>query len=159
MGIYTPKQCQLAEHKANLKLNSNTAQQTNKGPAIRLRSLLHNITEDLRTVTGENQLRPILANKRGPNIGDKITKNKELCSEDRLSDLQILFSSEMQQHQNQKCNTKRCKSCCLFVESSTFVEAGGFSHVLPRNLTCKSRNIVYIFQCKLCHNSRGQTHG
>ena len=167
---YTPKQCQLAEHKANLKLNSNTAQQTNKGPAIilstkyfsatkQLRSLLHNITEDLRTVTGENQLRPILANKRGPNIGDKITKNKELCSEDRLSDLQILFSSEMQQHQNQKCNTKRCKSCCLFVESSTFVEAGGFSHVLPRNLTCKSRNIVYIFQCKLCHNSRGSYVG
>ena len=112
----------------------------------------------MKIVTGDNKLQPILANKRGTNIGDKIIKNKELCNDTRLTDLQILFSTETRQ-QNQRCNARGCKSCRLFVDNPTSVEAGGYSHIIPSTVTCKSRNVIYLAQCQKCKSSQGSYVG
>ena len=160
---YSHKQLAIAESRAKAKFdNQNLDQRTipHNTPIIlstlyfinshKLRGLLHHLTDDMKLVTGDEHLKPILANKRGQNIGDRITRNKDFHTTPR---------SHHTGPVNQRCNSSRCLFCQLFTDTLTSAEAGGFSHTGPGNLNCKSRNTIYFAQCNLCKNSQGSYTG
>ena len=73
--------------------------------------------------------------KKNPSIGNKFVQNKS-CTEH----IQLL---------NQKCNATSCQQCPLVnTANSTMVNN---KHIpITRTLNCKSRNVVYLWQCILC---------
>ena len=155
---YTTQQLSVAETKAREKFNQeHSAQQQACSPIIlstlffkdahKLRSLLHNLTEDMKLATGDINLKPLLAIKKGPNIGEQVSKHRN-SSQPHNQDLST-----------QKCLSARCKSCILFTDNISEVEAGGFSHTGPGNVNCKSRNTIYLAQCSICRNSQGSYTG
>ena len=160
---YTKNQLSIAETKAKHKFeNSNTDQHIDTDKPIilstlyfkntdKLRDLLHNLSDDIIIVTGDDNVKPILANKRGNNVGDKITRNKDLCSSSAIT--------PRTRPQNQKCNARNCKSCQLISDTFAPVITSSYSHAVPETLNCKSRNVIYIAQCRLCTNSQGSNTG
>ena len=50
-----------------------------------------------------------------------------------------------------KCNKKRCKVCDILIEGKSFK----FKHIpiefeVKRNLTCTSKNVIYVMRCDKC---------
>ena len=69
-------------------------------------------------------------------IGNKLVQNKQLSTEHTL----LL---------NQKCNATNCQQCPL-VNTSNKVTVNDKRIPLAKTLNCKSRNVIYLWQCKLC---------
>ena len=159
---YNTKQLSIAETKAKHKFENNTpVQQTNTNTPLilttlyfknsyKLRKLLHNLSEDLKIVTGDENIKPILANKRGRNLGDQVTRNKDF--------IDVAFTTRTRPY-NQKWKTRGCKTCSLLSDTFIPVKTNSYTHVVPENLTCKSKNVIYFAQCKLCRNSQGSYTG
>ena len=118
--------------------------------SYKLRKLLHELTDDIKLVTGCNITKPILAHKRGKNIKDNITRNKDFARP------AVVNSS---QHDSQRCTTRGCKTCELLDEALSPAQTNSHCHKLPHNLTCKSKNVIYFAQCKLCKNVQGSYVG
>ena len=65
-----------------------------------------------------------------------MVKNKELCTK------QIELDT-------QKCNAQNCQQCPL-VNTSDDITINNMRVRKQKNLSCKSRNILYLWQCLLC---------
>ena len=59
-----------------------------------------------------------------------------------------LFSPKS--HFYSKCNVKTCTPCA-YANSSTFLKLNDFILPIMSNSNCKSKNILYIINCKLCN--------
>ena len=115
-----------------------------------LHNLLHQLTDDIRIVTGNSEINPILANKRGKNLKELVSgKNKFQNPPNANAPLSL----------NQKCNTPGCKTCCLIKDAMTPAKTANYSHKLPSGLNCKSNNIIYFAQCSQCMNVEGSYVG
>ena len=77
-----------------------------------------------------------MAIKKNPSIGSTVVKNKQLCN------LQI-------QLENQKCKAPNCQQCPL-VNTANQITVNNMSVRKQKNLNCKSRNVLYLWQCQLC---------
>ena len=49
-----------------------------------------------------------------------------------------------------KCGHKRCE-CCLRIEENSYFGRGEFEYPIFGRLDCKSKNIIYIIECRKCH--------
>ena len=115
-----------------------------------LRNLLHQLTDDIRIVTGNSEINPILENIRGKNLKELVSgKNKFQNPPNANAPLSL----------NQKCNTPGCKTCCLMKDAMTPAKTANYSHKLPSGLNCKSNNIIYFAQCSQCMNVEGSYVG
>ena len=74
--------------------------------------------------------------KNKPSIGSTLVQNK------RLSD-------ENQELQNQKCLAPNCQQCPL-VNTDNTITVNNQKIKLSRTLNCKSRNVIYLWQCQIC---------
>ena len=63
-------------------------------------------------------------------------KNKQLCS----------LQTELV---NQKCNAPNCQQCPL-VNTAKQITVNNIPVQKQKNLNCKSRNVLYLWQCQLC---------
>ena len=89
--------------------------------------------------------RVMFAIKKQGSIGNMMVQNK------RLSIKENIMTND------QKCNAPGCKQCPLVNEERRFV-INGTPLVIPRYFNCKSKNIVYLWNCKLCdENYFGRT--
>ena len=50
---------------------------------------------------------------------------------------------------NQRCNARGCLQCPLSNEKNKVSVNGDIVHI-PRHLNCKSKNVMYMWICKLC---------
>ena len=89
---------------------------------------------ELQQIIGETKI--VMAVKKNPSIGNKVVKNKSL-------------STEQTQLPNQKCNATNCRQCPL-VNTSNSVTVNNTRIPLAKTLNCKSRNVIYLWQCILC---------
>ncbi len=98
------------------------------------KKIISDSSTELQQLIGETKI--VMAVKKNPSIGNKLVKNK-------------LFSTEQTQLPNQKCNSTNCEQCPL-VNTSSSVTVNNSCIRLPKTLNCKSRNVIYLWQCMLC---------
>ena len=77
-----------------------------------------------------------MAVKKNPSIGNSCVQNKTL-------------STKQTQLLNQKCNAPNCLQCPLINTSNT-ATVNNIRISTGKNLNCKSRNVIYLWQCILC---------
>ena len=99
-----------------------------------LKKIISDSSTELQQIVGETRI--VMAIKKNPSIGNKLVKNK-------------VFSMEQTLLPNQKCNSTNCAQCPL-VNMSNSVTVNNSIIRLPKTLNCKSRNIIYLWQCMMC---------
>ena len=100
------------------------------------RKIIKEAEPDLTTIIGDTKV--IFAVKKNPSIGNTVVKNK-------------LLSFEEKQLENQKCGGPGCMQCPLVNTNAT--ETVNNKRVkLSRSLNCKARNVIYLWQCRLCND-------
>ena len=65
-----------------------------------------------------------------------VVKNKQLC----MQQVEL---------EDQKCNGPNCQQCPL-VNTSDNININNMNVKKQNNLNCKSRNVLYLWQCQLC---------
>ena len=98
------------------------------------RNILKDSETDIQTLIGDTRI--VMAIKKNPSIGTTVVKNKDLCS------VQLRL-------ENQKCNAQNCQQCPL-INTSDQITVNNMTVRKQKNLNCKSRNVLYLWQCQLC---------
>ena len=101
------------------------------------KTLVRNLEEDFRQLIGETRV--MFALKKGTSIGNALVRNKALCAEPTT------------RTENQKCNAPGCLQCPLVNEEHQLT-INNTNIKIPRSLNCKTRNVIYLWKCKLCHD-------
>ena len=98
------------------------------------KKILHDAKTDLQQAIGDTKI--IWAVKKNPSIGNAVVRNKQLTTKDEV-------------YANQKCQGNNCLQCPL-VNTDNVVTVNN-SRVKPsKTLNCKSRNVIYLWQCQIC---------
>ena len=100
------------------------------------RKILNDSEEDIQTLIGDTKI--VVAIKKNQTIGNMMIRNKQLCTKE----IEL---------ENQKCNAQNCQQCPL-VNTSNNITINNMRVRKQRNLNCKSRNILYLWQCLLCEH-------
>ncbi len=98
------------------------------------KKLIHSLSDDLQQLIGDTRI--MFAMKKNSSLGNIIVRNKKLSLPTSTSD-------------SQRCNAPGCKQCPLVNEKRKVVVNDKVVHI-PRHLNCKSKNIIYLWLCKLC---------
>ena len=77
--------------------------------------------------------------KKGTSVGASLVRNKALCNE---------LPTDVG---NQKCNAQGCQQCPL-VNTEHKLSINNTNISIPRSLNCKTRNVIYLWKCKLCRS-------
>ena len=151
---YSRRQLDELKHKAMVKTttaaamtNTDEINQNNESLVFPLyyfegiqefKSLIHDLKDDFRQLIGDTRV--MFAMKKGVSIGNSMVRNKALCVE------------TVAPFDNQKCNGPGCLQCPLTnTQHKLIINNTNIS--IPRSLNCKSRNVIYLWKCKLCHSS------
>ena len=97
-----------------------------------LKSFVRGLGDDINTLVGHKNI--TFATRKGPTIGSRLVKNAELCQIEE--DVKV----------SQKCMRKNCKSCSMMMDTES-VSVNGYTHKLPKNVDCKSKNVIYLQSC------------
>ena len=98
------------------------------------KSVVYGLKGEITELIGETRV--MFAIKKHGSIGNMMVKNKELSMKENTTN-------------GQKCNGPGCMQCPL-VNKEQLSIVNGESVVAPRHLNCKSKNIIYLWTCKLC---------
>ena len=142
---YKPSTLIEMEEKAIRKTNTINIASTE--PADTLVFPLHFFTEvaDFKSVVQslDNTFKELIGNtrilfalKKSSSIGNKVVRNKQLSFPNSSTD-------------DQHCNGRGCRQCPL-VNDKNIVEINGNSLRIPSHLNCKSKNVIYMWVCKVC---------
>ena len=99
------------------------------------RAVLNSLKETFMNLIGDTRI--ILALKKGSSIGNAMVRNKQLS----------LPNTEVD---SQHCQGRGCMQCPQVLEESDLMINGKYLRI-PNSLNCKSRNIIYLWVCKLCN--------
>ena len=99
------------------------------------RAVLNSLKETFMNLIGDTRI--ILALKKGSSIGNAMVRNKQLS----------LPNTEVD---SQHCQGRGCMQCPQVLEESDLMIDGKYLRI-PSSLNCKSRNIIYLWVCKLCN--------
>ena len=78
----------------------------------------------------------MFAIKKSSSIGNSVVRNKQLSIPNNAA-------------ANQRCNSGGCRQCPL-ITSKTKITINNKSITIPKTLNCKSKNVIYLWLCKLC---------
>ena len=140
---YELNELQKIEERMNTQNNEETTQDETKTITFpvfffdglnELKNIIHNSKTELQQLIGDTKI--VMAIKKNPSIGNTYVRNKTL-------------STEQIRLQNQKCNAPNCLQCPL-INTSTTTTVNNIRISTAKNLNCKSRNVLYLWQCILC---------
>ena len=100
------------------------------------KKILSDHQDDLQQIIGNTRI--IMAIKKNPSIGNATVRNKLLSFENELLT-------------NQKCGATSCRQCPL-VNTNATATVNGLQVKAAKSLNCKSRNVIYLWQCLICEN-------
>ena len=98
------------------------------------KAVLRSLNTELKTLIGD--VRVMFAMKKRSSIGNSVIRNKQI-------------SIPSQASSNQRCNASGCLQCPLTINKPK-ITINGKSIPIPKNLDCKSKNVIYLWLCKLC---------
>ena len=99
------------------------------------KTVVNSLKTEFNELIGNTRI--MFAVKKQSSIGNMLVKNKELSS--NLNTTQI----------GQKCNAPGCRQCPLVSPENRFM-INGITLTTPKSLNCKAKNIIYMWNCKLC---------
>ncbi len=99
--------------------------------------MLHGLNHVIKELIGDTRV--MFATKKHTSIGSTMVQNKQLSIKHNTID-------------SQKCNARGCRQCPL-VNKDNKLTINGKTIMVPQNLNCKSKNIIYLWLCKLCHEA------
>ena len=99
-----------------------------------LKSVIHSLKDELQTLIGD--VRIMFAMKKRGSIGNSVVRNKQL-------------SFPITNSNNQRCNGSGCLQCPALITSSR-TTVNNKPITFPKQLNCKSKNVIYLWLCKLC---------
>ena len=127
-------------------------------PNIRNRSLMKTVQSKFQNIRNE-QLKNIYKDTSFI-LSQKQPKNlyRELASPTFISS-----STKIRKPGTYKCNDKRCKVCCIYLnETNNFLMSNGQIWEIRRIIDCHSINVIYYLKCKMCNENEtyiGKTIG
>ena len=141
---YNPDKLQDLKEKAILKHTATNTPTRSAGETLvfpvhyfqgigEFRKLVRSLDDEIKQLVGDTRI--MLALKKSSSIGNRVVRNKQLC-----------FANTTD---GQKCHGRGCLQCPRVNEQNDFVINGNPIRV-PRNLNCKSRNVIYMWVCKIC---------
>ena len=98
------------------------------------KKLVRSLGNELHQLIGDTRI--MFAMKKGSSLGNMVVRNKQLSIVHPDGD-------------SQRCNGRGCLQCPLSNNKSKIVINDQVVRV-PRNLNCRSKNIIYLWLCKLC---------
>ena len=98
------------------------------------KSVVKSLNKEIQELIGDTRI--MFAMRKNSSIGNTLVRNKHLSSCDITTE-------------SQKCNGRGCRQCPLTIEEQSLV-VNGCTVKIPRTLNCKTRNIIYMWICKLC---------
>ena len=98
------------------------------------KSVVQSLGNEISHLIGDVKI--LFAMKKGSSFGSSLIQNKQISLTNSLLD-------------SQRCNVRNCRQCPLVSDKSKVVVNEKVVHI-PRHLNCKSRNIIYMWVCKLC---------
>ena len=101
---------------------------------LEFKKMVKNMGNKFQQLIGDTRV--ILATKKRSSIGNVFVRNKQLSIVNTASD-------------TQRCNARGCLQCPLSNEKNK-VSVNGDMVRIPRHLNCKSKNVIYMWICKLC---------
>ena len=100
-------------------------------------SMVRDLKDDFQQLIGNTRV--MFAIKKGSSIGSTLVRNKALCE------------SNSTDNSDQKCNGSGCQQCPL-VNPAKKIVINDTKLSIPMHLNCKSRNVIYLWKCKLCES-------
>ena len=101
------------------------------------KKLLKSLKNEFQQLIGDTRI--MVATKKRSSIGNVFVRNKQLS-----------FTNAVLE--NQRCNARGCRQCPLSSEKRKLLINGEVIRV-PRHLNCKSKNVFYLWVCKLCYEN------
>ena len=98
------------------------------------KALVHSLKTEFQELIGDTRI--IFALKKNSSIGNRVVQNKKLSFPNNPSD-------------DQRCNGRGCRQCPQ-VSTQSKVVINDVPLRIPRHLNCKSKNVIYLWTCKLC---------
>ena len=98
------------------------------------KSVVYGLKTEMEELIGETRV--MFAVKKHSSIGNMMVRNKELSTKLKLCN-------------GQTCNAPGCRQCPLVHKENKFL-VNGKTVVAPKHLNCKSKNIIYMWTCRLC---------
>ena len=98
------------------------------------KKVVRSLGNELHQLIGDTRI--MFAMKKGSSLGNMVVRNKQLSIVHPDGD-------------SQRCNGRGCLQCPLSNNKSKIVINDQVVRV-PRNLNCRSKNIIYLWLCKLC---------
>ena len=107
------------------------------------KTVVHSMNNEIKELIGDTRV--MFAIKKQGSIGNMMVQNKQLSIKPNTI------------ANDQKCNAPGCRQCPLVNKERRLV-INGNPLVIPRFYSCKSKNIIYLWNCKLCdENYFGRT--
>ena len=98
------------------------------------KSVVHSLNNEISELIGNTKI--MFAMRKNSSIGNQLVRNKQLSSAEIIAE-------------GQKCNARGCRQCPLVIDQEKLLVNGNTVNI-PRSLNCKSKNIIYLWICKLC---------
>ena len=102
------------------------------------KSVVHSMKTELTELVGNTRI--TFAVKKRSSIGNMLVRNKQLSAKQETT----LYG--------QKCNASGCRQCPLVSQEERPI-INGIQLTIPKSLNCKSKNIIYMWNCKLCNET------
>ena len=99
-----------------------------------LKEVIRSLETELQTLIGDVKI--TFAMKKRGSIGNSVVRNKQLSFTNAGSN-------------SQRCNGNGCLQCPATINKPK-VTINNKSIAIPKTLNCKSKNVVYLWLCKLC---------
>ena len=102
------------------------------------KSMVRDLQDDIQQLIGNTKV--MFAIKKGSSVGNMLVRNKALCDSIPTNNV------------NQKCNAPGCQQCPL-VNTEKMMVINNTKITIPMSLNCKTRNVIYLWKCKLCRTT------
>ena len=99
-----------------------------------LKKVVRSLENEFQQLIGD--VRIMFAMKKRGSIGSSVVLNKHLSIHNNPST-------------NQRCNGSGCRQCPLTIDEHS-VTINNTEITIPKSLNCKSKNVIYLWLCKLC---------
>ena len=103
------------------------------------KGVLRSLENEIQTLIGD--VRIMFAIKKRSSIGNSVVQNKQLSVPNIVST-------------NQRCNGSGCRQCPLTTDKTNLL-INNKTVRIPKTLNCKSKNVIYLWLCKLCLEKEG----
>ena len=98
------------------------------------KEVVYSLKNEIKQLIGDTRV--MFAMKKGSSLGNSLVRNKQISMNNMRSN-------------SQRCDATGCLQCPLVNEKRKLI-VNENTVIVPQHLNCKSKNVIYMWVCKLC---------